>query len=776
MKEPKNPKARKKRTEYVWLNVLPDDLWLNVRQGDTVFEVLQEAGVELDADCGGLGKCGKCKIRILTSIEPPSSDEEGFLDQDEIDQGIRLACRTQIHSDMVVHVGETEIGAEYVQILKSGHRPLFQLDPLVKKQFITLATHHKNEGLSDFDRIKLAMGPDYLDMTASLSCLRTLPQSMKETEAHGAAVLHEKHLLDWQGWGKLAYGYGLVFDLGTTTLVGKLIDLSDGTETAVVSRLNGQIKYGSDVISRLQYVKDNPNGLLRLHNLLIGNLNRITRRLAEVGGLVPGDIFIVVAAGNTTMQHLVLGLPPDGIAEAPFAPVLSDGLIVKAQDVGLQINPEALLYTMPMKSGYVGGDLISVILASGAAEQEDKIILGLDLGTNGEIFLGNRKRMMTCSAAAGPAIEGARISSGMIAKDGAIEAVGFEKGNLQYRDIANIKPKGLCGSGLVDLIAVLLQLGIIDEEGLITTPKMSLAENLAPRVINRNGVNDFLIAPAEESFDNKPIYLTQQDVRELQLAKAAVSAGIATLMDEMGIEIDDIDHIYLAGALGNYVNPYSAMRIGLIPKIDPDKIVSLGNAASTGASMVLLSKFYWQMANELIDFIEHVELSSRLDFNDYYVENMDFPREEPLDVHHEEVENVMKTITVGTVMTSDFPVMNSVMPAREIANISRDTGHHGFPVVDENGHLIGVVTLADLASCLRAGNADLPVGAIVDTSPSVAFPDQTLYEVLNATEEDYGRIPVVSREDEGHLLGVLRRQDIIRAYRNKLAKYVHAKA
>ncbi|MFC2027155.1 ASKHA domain-containing protein [Chloroflexota bacterium] len=776
MKETQKPRGRKKRTEYVWLNVLPDDLWLNVRKGDTVFEVLQEAGLELDADCGGLGKCGKCKVRVLTSIEPPSDDEEGFLDQEEIDQGIRLACRTQIHSDMVVHVGETEIGAEYVQILKSGHRPLFQLDPLVKKHFIPLATHHENEGLSNFDRIKLAMGPDYLDMTASLSCLRTLPQSMKETEAHGAAVLHEKHLLDWQGWGKLAYGYGLVFDIGTTTLVGKLIDLSDGTETAVVSRLNGQIRYGSDVISRLQYVKENPNGLLRLHNLLIGNLNRITRRLAKVGGLVPDDIFIVVAAGNTTMLHLVLGLPPDGIAEAPFAPVLSDGLIVKAADVGLQLHPEALLYTMPMKSGYVGGDLISVILASGAAEQEDKIILGLDLGTNGEIFLGNRKRMMTCSAAAGPAMEGARISSGMIAKDGAIEAVGFEKGNLQYRDVANIKPKGLCGSGLVDLIAVLLQLGIIDEEGLITPPGEGLAEGLSSRVINKKGINSFLVAPAEESYENKPIFLTQKDVRELQLAKAAVAAGIATLMDEMGIEVDDIDQVYLAGALGNYVNPHSAMRIGLFPKIDTEKIVSLGNAASTGASMVLLSKFYWQMANELIDFIEHVELSSRMDFNEYYIENMDFPKEELLDVHHEEVENVMKTITVGTVMTSDFPTMSATMPAREIADISRDTGHHGFPVVDEDGHLIGVVTLADLAGCLRAGNADLPVGDIVAKSPLVAFPDQTLYEVLNATDEDYGRIPVVSREDEGHLLGVLRRQDIIRAYRNKIAKYVQAKA
>ncbi|MDY6911354.1 MAG: ASKHA domain-containing protein [Chloroflexota bacterium] len=770
MSKSQNPKLKKKRTEYVSLNVLPDDLWLKARQGDTIWEVLQNTDVELDGDCGGLGKCGKCKIRVLTSIGPPSEEEGEFLDQGEIDQGIRLACRTQIMEDMVIHIGDS--GTEYIQILKSGHRPLFQLEPLVDKRFITLPAHLKEEGLSDLDRVKMAMGPDYLDLTATLSCLRSLPQLLAENESYGAALLHEKCLMDWQGWSKLGYGYGMVFDLGTTTLVGKLIDLADGIEIAAISRLNGQIKYGTNVISRIQYTQNNPHGLSRLHNLLIANLNRIIRRLLEVGGLEMNDIFVAVAAGNTIMQHFFMGLPTTGIAEAPFAPVLTDGMIVKAAEVGLQLHPEALLYTMPMRSGYIGGDLISVILASGAAEQEDEIILALDLGTNAEILLGNRKRMLTCSAAAGPALEGAKISHGMIAKDGAIEAVGFERGELHYRDVGNIKPKGLCGSGLVDLVAVLLQLGIIDEEGAIGPPKEKVAEALRSRIIERNGVNDFLIASAEESYDNKAIYLTQKDVRELQLAKAAVAAGVATLMDEMGIETRDIHHVYLAGALGNYINPYSALRIGLLPKVEPEIISSLGNAASTGASMVLLSKFYWQMANELSDFIEHVELSSRLDFNEYFIEQMDFPGKSSLDVHHKEVEEVMKTIQVKEVMTSNFPVMYSDMPVSEISDMSRSTGHHGFPVLDEEGHLIGVVTLADLATSLRNGTADLPIGNIVLQSPLVAYPDQSLFEVLEATDEDYGRIPVIDREDWGHLLGVLRRNDITKAYRKKLAESV----
>jgi uncharacterized 2Fe-2S/4Fe-4S cluster protein (DUF4445 family) len=271
--------------------------------------------------------------------------------------------------------------------------------------------------------------------------------------------------------------------------------------------------------------------------------------------------------------------------------------------------------------------LISAVIASGAAEQDDLMILGMDLGTNGEIFLGNRKRLLTCSAAAGPALEGAKISHGMIAKAGAIEGVSEGTEDLSYRVISNIKPKGICGSGLVDLVAVLLHCGIINYEGLLEPIGDNGGDTLSSRVVERSGIHEFVVADPDESFDGDPIYLTQKDVRELQLAKGAVAAGIRTLMDEMGVGVEDIDRIYLAGALGNYVHPMSAMRIGLIPEVRPGIIQSLGNAASTGASMVLLSKVYWQMANELAHSIEHIELSTRLDFNDYFIESLDFPEE-----------------------------------------------------------------------------------------------------------------------------------------------------
>jgi len=618
---------RKQRSGLVQLNILPLQLWLRVSRGVTIWEALQETSVDLEGDCGGLGKCGKCKVKVVSAIGRPTKEERELLSKDELSQGIRLACRTRINRDIQIDVGEPDPELEHMQILKTGYRPILQLDPLVDQRIVTSPPEVGREGVSDLDRIKLALGPDYQDLTATLGCLRSLPEVVKRSHFDGAVVLHENQLMAWQDWGTLGRRYGIVFDLGTTTLVGKLISLLDTKEIAAISCLNGQYKYGANVISRLQYVKDHPDGLDKLSRLLMADLNRITEGLLEVGRLEPDDIFVAVVAGNTTMQHLALGLPPLGIAEAPFTPVLTDGLTTRAVDVGLNLHPEALVYVMPARSGYIGGDLIGVILASGAAEHDDQIVLGLDLGTNGEVFLGNRKRLVTCSAAAGPALEGARISSGMIAKTGAIESVRMDEGGLRYQVIGNTKPKGMCGSGLVDLAAVLLHSDLINREGLLRPPRDQTGSGLESRLIPGEDVYRFLIASEDESYDGSEIYLTQKDVRELQLAKAAVAAGVRTLIDDMGITLRDIHRVVLAGALGNYVHPLSAMRIGLLPDVDPNIIESIGNGASTGASMVLLSRRYWEMANDLSDRIEHVELSSRVDFNEYFIEQIDFPEE-----------------------------------------------------------------------------------------------------------------------------------------------------
>jgi uncharacterized 2Fe-2S/4Fe-4S cluster protein (DUF4445 family) len=363
--------------------------------------------------------------------------------------------------------------------------------------------------------------------------------------------------------------------------------------------------------------------------MLIRDLNLITRRLLAANRLTAENIFIALAAGNTTMQHFFLNLDPSGIAEAPFAPVVTEGVSFRTEVLGLDLHPDAMLYVMPSKSGYIGGDLISFILSSGAADQ-DRLVLGIDFGTNGEIFLGNRSRMLSCSAAAGPALEGARIQRGMIARAGAVEAVRFDDGKMHYRVIGNVKARGICGSGLVDLVAVLLHHGVISVDGLLSPDQIASSdEALRSRVIwrKRKQAYDFVAVHPEDSYDGERILLTQKDVRELQLAKAAIAAGIRLLLDKVGATAEDIEVVYLAGALGNYVDPASAMRIGLIPRTQTEKIVSLGNAASEGAKIALLSKRQWQKAARIAHHLEHVELSTHPDFYERYIEAMDFPAE-----------------------------------------------------------------------------------------------------------------------------------------------------
>jgi len=626
----RKPSRRRRKVNDVWLHVLPDDRWFHVPQGETIWDALQPSDVDLAGQCNGLGRCGKCRIKILSEQEEPSDEERAFLDDDELEQGIRLACRTRVNRDIAISTRETDEATEYFHILTTSHVPAeryvppSRLEPLIDKRLVTVPFSIQNEGLSNLDLIKLGLGPEYSDLTASLHCLRTLRQSLDESQYHGVAVLHDQCLLDWQDDECLDRRYGLVYDLGTSTIVGKLFSLLDGSEVGVSSCLNSQKRHGSDVISRLHYCREHPRGLRRLQLLMLKDLNQLTANLISIAGIEPEDVFIAVAAGNTTMQHLLLGLSPAGIAEAPFSPVVTDGLIVSAAGAGLHLHPAALLYTLPMKSGYIGGDLLSFILTSGVAEQKDEVILGLDLGTNGEVFLGNGERLLTCSAAAGPALEGARISHGMIARTGAIEGASLEDGEIRYRVIGNVKPEGICGSGLVDLAAVLLDCGIIDQDGQIRPSRQRRAQNLNERVIARAGARAFLVASAEESSHNRPIYLTQRDVREFQLAKGAIAAGIRTLMDELHVGVSDIDRVYLAGALGNYVDIHSALRTGLIPGVSPEIVRSLGNAASTGAAMVLLVKDYWKTAAEISRFIEHIELSWRFDFNHYFIEHMSF--------------------------------------------------------------------------------------------------------------------------------------------------------
>jgi uncharacterized 2Fe-2S/4Fe-4S cluster protein (DUF4445 family) len=625
----KNRAKALKKLGTAWLNVLPFDQWLSVPKKTTVLAALHTADFDLPSDCGGHGKCGKCKVRILTSTRAPSKNDTGDqLSDEEIGKGIRLACKMKIEKDLTIYIGESEPDLDYYQILKAGSAPIVTFDPLVVQQEVELNAALHSDNRSTVHMLRAALGDESTNLESTLSSLRSLSGRLPQNEVSGTAVVHQqkdkRSLLAWIP-GKPGPNYGVVFDLGTSTLVASLINLCDGRQEAAVSCLNSQSKYGADILTRLQHVGQNKEGLERLHLLLLHNLNNLIKRLMHTVGLKPSDVFIAVAAGNTAMQHFLMGVDPTGIAHLPFLPVINDGFITRAINVGLALHTEAVLYIMPSKSGYIGGDMLSVILASQVTEQDEKVVLGLDLGTNGELFIGNGKRLLTCSTAAGPAFEGAKISCGSIARAGAIEGVRFQDGDLHYKDIGNIKPISICGSGLVDLAAVLLDCGVIDGTGRIRIPHGAGTDALRKRIVRRNRMNDFLVASAAESYHQKPIYLTQKDVRELQVAKSAIAAGIIILADEWGIRPQEIDYIYLAGALGNYIDKISSLRIGLLPQIEPERIISLGNAASAGATMVLLSRPYWDKAKTLVDTIEHIELSTRQDFSKHFVANLRFP-------------------------------------------------------------------------------------------------------------------------------------------------------
>ena len=624
LKKSPGPKTRK----HLWLNVLPADKWIKVKPGITVYEALEKTDLKIEGECGGNGTCGKCRIRVITALASPDEQEKMLLSPEELARGERLACRTRITKDLVVHTDLKPGKMELFQILK--HSPIsdIEINPLLAKYPLDVNPPSLDNADSDLSRLRTALGSNHVDLKITWRCLSTLYHNLRRSRFKGNAIIHENRLLAWTPPASVTGQYGIVFDIGTTTLVGKLIDMTDGHEVSVISRLNSQSRYGSDVISRIKFVRERKGGLKHLRELLLRDINIIIRRLLSVSHLNPRDIFIAVAAGNTTMQHFLLAVDPSGIAEAPFSPVFTQGVTLRAKEIGIELHPDALLYVMPSKSGYIGGDLISFILASGAFEENTRLVLGFDFGTNGEIFLGNRQRMLTCSTAAGPALEGARISRGMIARAGAIEGVRIEDNQLRLNIIGNIKAKGLCGSGLVDLVGVLLHHGAVDKEGLLSPQQLKNGDGqFNKRIIKDTGkdTHHFVVATAQQSHNHKTIHLTQKDIRELQLAKGAIAAGVRILMQQMKIGIKDIDIIYLAGALGNYVNPLSAMRVGLIPFTSTDNIVSLGNAASAGAKMSLLSKKHWQKASDIVKHIEHVELSTTPEFYEEFIESMDFP-------------------------------------------------------------------------------------------------------------------------------------------------------
>jgi uncharacterized 2Fe-2S/4Fe-4S cluster protein (DUF4445 family) len=418
---------------------------------------------------------------------------------------------------------------------------------------------------------------------------------------------------------------GVGFDLGTTSLAAYLVDLETGVQKAALGVRNPQAAYGADVISRIAYANTHADGLGKLQSLCLSALNRLIVQLARQAHCSPSDVYHIVVVGNPTMLHLFLGVAPGQIAMPPFEPVFKEGRSIPAEALSIQVAPGARVETLPMISGYVGADTVAMALFLGL-DRTDESCLALDVGTNGEMLLSHAGRVYACSTAAGPAFEGARISCGMRAQPGAIGQFSFANDgqDLRYHLLRGRKPRGISGTGLVSLVALLLQAGVVSPMGKFCADGPASAA-LRGRLRQGEKQQEFLIVSAGDTLQGRDIVLTQRDVRELQLAKGAMAAGMQRLLEHAGLRASDLDHIYLAGAFGSSIEPWSAQRIGLLPPVDLDRVAVVGNAAGAGAKLVLCSRNMRQRAARIAQSVAYLELSCDRRFDDLFVDALEFP-------------------------------------------------------------------------------------------------------------------------------------------------------
>jgi uncharacterized 2Fe-2S/4Fe-4S cluster protein (DUF4445 family) len=513
------------------------------------------------------------------------------------------------------------------QILGAGaspSRPGFKIDAGIAKQLVRVALpreeHHQT---SDLEQLLAAVGARETEVPASV--LQALPHAIRDDEGHVTVTTFSGRILAVERGDTTAMKFGLAIDVGTTTVVSTLIELESGEQLASVSSLNPQAVFGGDLMSRIAFAQVGPANLRKLHTRIVGLLNQHVEHLARESGVLPKWIYKVVVVGNTCMHHLLLGIDPTFVGLAPYAPVMRHPLVVPARELFLKVAPEACVCLLPLVAGFVGADAVAVALST-RIHEGDELRIAVDIGTNGEVLLGSRDRLWACSAPAGPALEGGQIRHGMRGARGAIDRVTVDD-DLHLHTIGEAEALGICGSGLIDLVAGLLDAGVIDWTGLIQVDaRDALPPPMRERVVMRGEERTVIVARPGEAGAPREIVLTQDDVRQVQLAKGAIASGIAMLQRVAGVGPEAVAELMLAGGFGNYVSIASAQRIGLIPVLPRGTIRYVGNAASLGAQLCLLSEGERALAERVAERVEHISLATHPDFEEVFVDAMNFPR------------------------------------------------------------------------------------------------------------------------------------------------------
>jgi len=557
------------------------------------------------------------------NISPVTDLERMSLSPSDIDQGFRIACCATITNPGSISLQiPLESLVEAQQLVVAGVQPTVDSDPLVKKYHVKLPKSSLTQPKPDLERLLevLRVECGLSRLRIGFAALKELPEAVRRGNWSVTATATSDGLITWVDSGRTTERlYGFAVDIGTTKLAGYLVDLKKGVTVANASMINPQMDFGADVVSRIVYASKGGNELKELQNRVVEATGSLIHECCAKAKVEPNDVFQVVIVGNTAMHHIFLGISPKYVALAPYTAALGSCYQTYASEVGLSCNPGCLLDALPCVAGFVGADAVADILAT-EIHKASELELLVDIGTNTEIVLGDRKRLVSCSSPSGPAFEGAHVKYGMRADRGAIERVWIDPNTweAEYRTIGGVKPRGICGSGIIDAIASMRRAGIIDNEGRISPKRDSKRVRLLKKA-------EYVVSWRTENQISQDIVITQQDIEEIKLAKAAVHSGVTVLINHLKVHVEDIERIFVAGAFGTYVDPYSARTIGMYPNIHLGRISFVGNTAGSGARMALLSKKKRTEAQKIAENLEYVELAADPQFQTEFVNSLYIP-------------------------------------------------------------------------------------------------------------------------------------------------------
>jgi len=609
---------------------------VKVRENATIMDAARALLIDVSTICGERGTCGKCKVRVDEGIEtlgPLKPAENRHLSSDQIEAGYRLACVCKVRGDMVITVPDmSRQGKQRLQT--EGKEVPVTVNPFIKKYYIEMRRASLEDPQGDDERILHVLqdryGLDPMKLNFSFDALKNLSYLLRTKGWKVTIVIwNDTDIIAVEPGDTTSRTYGFAVDIGSTKLAGFLMDLQTGKVLSVSARMNPQIPFGDEVMSRLTYAMESKEHLLQLQNLLFGALNEMLDECCRAANVQANEIYEVALVGNSSMSHLFLGLNPKNVGFAPYAPAYTRGLNLRSSALPrLNIHPQANIYLSAIMGGQIGGDSVADVMVARLLES-DELVFDIDIGTNTQIAIGNKDGVWMCSTPSGPAFEGMQIKHGMRAASGAIEKVTIDPYTLEvwYRTIDDVKPIGICGSGLIDIPAELLKAGIMD-----TTGKFNLSALKDKRMIKQDrlrvgpdGVPEFVIAPKEESGLEGPVVITENDIRELAKAKAAMRTGATIIMNRMKITEKDLAKVVIAGAFGNYVDPESARTIGMYPEVPIEKVYFVGNSAGTGARMMLISKEARKYGEEIARKVQRIELALESSFPVEFARAMHFP-------------------------------------------------------------------------------------------------------------------------------------------------------